>query len=330
MMETSLTPTYAFEDDMVFAFFENNRIASGPVEKIAEVEKGALEYLEEIGKERKTKSDEKKKKAATHIVSPNGMEGEIISRVNDVWGQETVTVRLANNQIRSYEIHGGEVYEDRTKKASSPIEALQSKLDTDYTHDKRSLALRIRDLEDIRHEASIHLAKGASYEDERKLSEVALAADAEKAEVREALSYLEQSDAEAFAPFKADYKIADANGIDKSHGTWLDNTVQDMIDEAEGEDLESYLDEGPGQFVADLDSGALADTGVTREMATAHIISKTAAFAGQEVEDYRESFIAAIEIARRAELADRTSANHKVAAVKHEAQVSGPDDMLFI
>jgi hypothetical protein len=74
----------------------------------------------------------------------------------------------------------------------------------------------------------------------------------------------------------------------------------------------------------------LADTGTTREMATAHVISKTAAFLGDEVEDYREKFIARVEVARRHELASRKETTKKEAAVQEELNTSAPDDALFM
>lgn len=83
-------------------------------------------------------------------------------------------------------------------------------------------------------------------------------------------------------------------------------------------------------FVTDLETGALADTGVTRELAVAHVVSKTAGFAGEEIEDYREKFVARVEVARRHELASRKETTKKEAATRTEVESNAPDEALFM
>ena len=51
---------------------------------------------------------------------------------------------------------------------------------------------------------------------------------------------------------------------------------------------------------------------------------------GEEVEDFREKFVARVEVARRHELASRKETNHKEAAAVQETQDSAPDDALFL
>jgi basic membrane lipoprotein Med (substrate-binding protein (PBP1-ABC) superfamily) len=106
-------------------------------------------------------------------------------------------------------------------------------------------------------------------------------------------------------------------------------TTQQIIDETEGQDLDKLLTEGPALFVAEQDTAALADAGVTREMALSHVVSKTAGFTGPEITEYRTKFLAGVEAARRDELVDRKATTKKEAAAEQDVLDNVPDEALF-
>jgi len=332
----TLAPTFVREGNQVLAFFEDRLIAQGTV--FAKVEESALEYLDGLSSDRSTKEAEHKKASATHIVTPSGLKGEILGRQDGVWGEKQITVRLENGRIARFEAHGNndQAIEYQTVEAAAPESALgylEGTLNETPEGTKESLAARIDDLDDLVIKATA-FQHHASYEDQRKASDIVIAADHEKQEVRDALAHLELSDAEAFAP-PAPFKMGAVEQADlgPETGTWLDETVNEMVAESASQDFDRLLLEEPGQFVAGLDTGALADQGITREMARSHIVSKTAGFQGEEIDAYREQFLAKVEQARRGELKDRTKiateTAEKTAKVEEKA-TKLPDDALFM
>lgn len=333
---TTLAPTFVREGNQVLAFFEDRLIAQGPV--FAKVEESALEYLEGLDLDRNTKDVERKKARATHIVTPNGLKGEILGNHTGTWGEKLITVRLENGRIARFEAHAGndKDIEYQTIEAAAPesaLEYLESTLNEVPDGTRESLAARIDDLDELVAKASA-FQRTASYEEQRKASEIVISAEHEKREVRDALAHLELADAEAFAPpapfVTGAVEQASLGGGD---GTWLDETVGEMIAESANQDFDQLLAEGPGQFVVDLDIAALADQGITRDMALSHIVSKTAGYQGEAIDTYREQFLAKVEQARREELKDRTKTAKKKAektAKKEKKAKKLPDDALFL
>lgn len=328
-MADKLIATFVRENDEVIALFEKRVIARGT--SFAKVEETAVDYLDNLKSERDANTEEKKKKSATHVTTPNGLKGEILSRVDGQWGDKELTVRFENGRIAKFVAHGEEIYSsERTASApSNPIEAMQQELDADFDRNKDGLTARVASLSGIVKDASTILAQGGSYSDEASLDKLVLQAEHEKEEVESALEYLKHADAEIIEPhgFQAVEQAELGRSKDNS---WLDNTVQEMIDESEGINFDQVLEEEPGQLAAGLETGTLADQGSTAEMALSHIVAKTAAFEGPEVEDYRERFVAAVEMARRVELADRKEATHKQASVEKDQETDAPDEALFI
>jgi hypothetical protein len=332
---SELTPTYTFEGDEIFAIHEGSVIASGT--DMASVESDAVAYLESLTSERDKAKKAENKKKATHIITPNGVKGEILGRTPDVWGeQEQITARFANGQISTFMVHGDADVQwvrdnSKTASASDPVAHLAAVLDEDYDHDIQSLTARHDQLLNLVREASRLAADGAPYTVEIKLDEIRTAAENERLEVKEALDHLQAADYESFipdAPF-APHAVEQAD-LGTSGNDWLDVTTQQMIAESEGVDYDKLLSEGPALYVTELDTGALADAGVTREMALSHVVSKTAGFTGEEVDEFREKFVARVEVARRHELASRKETNHKEAAAAQETQDNAPDEALFL
>lgn len=327
---TDYTPTFTFEGETIFAIHEGKVIASGT--DMADVESDAVEYLDSLKTTRDEVEKENARKSATHIITPNGVKGEILNRTPDLWGGEELTIRLANGSFAQYSIHGESKVEwvkEQPAIPSNPATALKERLASTFERDRDSLQARLNDLQDISLEARRLASSGAPYPVEVALDQVRVAADIEAHQIKEAIEHLDAADAESFipeAPFRPSVVEQADLGKDNS---WLDVTAQEMIAESEGEDFDAILSEGPSLLTAELDTGALADAGVTREMAYAHIISKTAGFTGQEIADYRDQFVARTEVARRHELAARKETMKREAAVEEQQQVDTRDEALF-
>jgi hypothetical protein len=325
---TDTTLTYTFEGEEIFAIHEGKVIASGT--DLPEVEKSAVEYLDSLSKTRKAAETEKAKKKATHIITPNGVKGEILGRTAAVWGEQ-VTARFENGRIATFVVHGEDYswVSEKTASFDDPSAKLAAVLEEDYDHDRDSLAKRASTLSGIAVEAHRLITAGAPYPVEVKLDQIKVAAEAEVRQIKQAIDHLDAADAEGFTPPKTQvFEQADlGTGAGNS---WLDVTTQQMIEDSENQDFDKILQEGPALFVTDLDTGALADTGVTREMAYSHIVSKTAGFQGEEVEDFRDKFVARVEVARRHELASRKETTKKEAAATEDVQSNAPDEALFM
>lgn len=327
---TDLVPEYTFEGDEIFAIHEGHVIASGT--DMEAVESDAIDYLDSLKTTRADAAKEAAKVSATHIITPNGVKAQILSRTASIYGEE-ISVRLANGQFATYQTHPEDKYVTenlKTAGADDPVSKLASTLDAGFEHDKDSLRARHAELGKVAQEAYRLITAGAPYSVQVELDSIRTAAEVEARQVKEAIDHLEDADMESFipsAPFEPQVALQADMGRSDS---WLDTVSQDMIAESEAVDHEKLMTEGPAVLVSDLETPALADAGVTREMAFSHVMAKTAGFEGEEVEKYREQFVARVEQARRAELAERKTATAKEAAVVKEAEVDAPDDALFM
>lgn len=327
-------PTYTYEGDQIFAIHEGKVIASGT--DLGDVESDATTYLEAKKQEFKVTEQEKAKKKATHVITPNGIEGEILGRTPSLWGEE-VSVRLANGNIHRFSTHAEDgsqwIAKNEKTAASKGITAsLKERIETDFDRNVEGLTKRASELEEICDEAERHLAAGAPYLEEIKLDQIVTTARFEQEEVKDALAHLAAVDAEAFtAPAPFDMQAAPQVSLGRAAAdNWLDVTVDQMVAESEGRDFDKLLAEGPSLFVAELDTPTLADAGTTRELALSHVGEHTAGFVGEDVENYRTEFIARVEVARRHELASHKETAHKEAAVIEESALNVPDDALFM
>lgn len=326
-----LTPTYEYRDDQVFAVFENRVIASGT--DFAKVAATAEEYFNSLDSERKHTEKEAARKTATHIETPNGLKGQIISRVEGLWGDE-VTVRFENNQIRRFATTASDDLKYTIKEADAPSnqrEALQTMLDEAVIPSRAGLTSRLQQLDTIALEAAQHIAAEFSPVEQAKLHQVVLAADAEKAEVKEALAYLDDVDAENAAPAAPVYAAVEQAEMGRAGAdSWLDVTAREMIAESEKEDLDKLLEEEPTKLVSSLDDAAVHNAATVRDIAMAHVIAKTAGFTGDQVNAYRENFVANTESARRRELTYRQENTRQETIVKEAATDAAPDESLFL
>lgn len=313
---------YHFEGDTVYAIHEGRVIAKGDADKMDEVESDATNYLKGL----KIEKDEKRKKSATHVVTPNGVKGTILQRVASVWGEE-VTVRLENGEVKSFAAHGVKDWmQEKTASAANPVAGLDQRLGSTYNHDRNSLVRRHADLVEIWKEARSLITSGVSHTDQVALDTIIRTAEAEGEQIKQAIDHIDDGSVEAYRPpTPVPVEQADLGRSDD----WLDAVVQDMHAEAEGIDYEQILQDDPTLLAAGLDDGIVADQGASRELALSHVRSKTAAYVGDDVEAYVDQFLARFEAARRKEASTRTANTRKEAAVATSHVEDAPDEALF-
>lgn len=329
-MAQKLCATYEYHGDEIVAMFEGRVIARGT--EFAKVACTADEYFNSLSGARKHEEHEAARKTATHIETPNGLRGEILSRVEGLWGEE-ITVRFDNGQIRRFATAAGdEVLKYAKVEPEAPTnlrEAYQGRIDAAYEPNRDGLTARLAELGAIRQEIRQHVASEASLTEQRALHQLVLAAEAEEAEVKEALAHLDAVDAENAAPAPPTYAA-----VEQAHmghdDSWLDVVAHQMIAESEAQDFDKLLEEGPTVLVSHLGDAAVHDAGTVREAALAHIVSKTAGFRGEKVDEFRQAFVEAAEVARRQELKYRKKETEKVAKEAAEKVDDSPDEALFI
>jgi hypothetical protein len=313
-------PTYVFQNGRVFAIVAGKVVASGSdVEQVEAILAAPEDTLP---------------KTATHIVTPNGLKGQILGRHNDVWG-DTVTVRFENGQIRSFHTAASDDYDFISEEPEAPqrtaAEELEERLDEDFATDKESLTDRLDALADIEHKAAAAI-RTASHDDSFKLDGIVTMARHEAAEIRTALEAYDDNYAQngyaAPAPFQME--AAEQESVGGGNSSWLDHTLSEMIAEAEATDYDNFMDEGPEALVADTEDAALADAGVVRAMASSHVRSRVAGVDPAAAAAFESAFLERVEQVRRQEVNNRKHA----AKIEKEASVAedftGPDDALFM
>jgi hypothetical protein len=280
-------------------------------------------------------------KVATHIVTPNGLKGKIMGQVvPGLWSDE-VTVRFENGHIARLEVTDDFTFTSDAKplravasakaQASSEdrIEFLREKLAEVADGDGLSLKTRLADLQEIQEIATeLGSRRSASTEEVTELDTIRAEAAYEASEVRDALAYLE--DAEPMAPPTPILsRVVEQEHVGRGDAGWLDKVAQDMIEEADATDFDKMLNEGPAVFVAELESGPLADQGLTASLATSFIESKVAAARPEIREKITELWVERVESARREAYANRKQTIAKEAAAEADLYESMPDDILF-
>lgn len=323
-----LSATYEYnEDGSVSAIFEGREIAKAASFK--EANDTATDYLDGLQKQRDAHEEAERERKATHIVTPNGLKGQIISRVDGMWGKE-ITVRFENNEIRRFETTAGFQYVAEEDAPSHYAAALQTVIDRAVDPSRAGLTARVQELEAVQREVHDHFASERSAAVQRDLNRIAMQAKVELEEVKQALAYLEAVDAENATPAAPVYAAAEQVSLGQNPGNdWLEITAQEMIAKSEAEDLEKLMSEGPTKLVSSLDDSAVHHAGTVQEIAANFIHGKTAGFQGKEVEAYREAFVAAAEQARRRELTYRQDEARTAAEQKTASLEDTPDEALF-
>lgn len=320
--------TYSFDENEIgYAILEGKVIAShhdlDELEKLAAIEVAELAH-----------KPKKAKKTKRVIVNPSGLQGEILGAPRPGLFGEEVSVRFANGQIRHIEACFIEPDTSPVEKVAGTEESFISKLNSriasSVVETAEGLTARLDELDKIKIEASTLLSAKPSFEEEQELNSIVVAAEHEAAEIKEAIDHIvDDRDNKFKAPQPYGYNVVEQESLGKEH-SWLDHTVQDMIDESKGTDYEKMLSEGPALLTSDLDTGVLADTVATQAVASNYIRSKTAMIQDEAIEDYRKTFIARVEDARKTEYKERLAGLHKEATTKQRDLSGVPDAGLFM
>lgn len=323
---SDLQPTYSFEDGVITASVGEKVIASGTDLEAVEREVGeALAAPKE-----KTAGV----RTATHVVSPNGLKGKILTRTAGVWG-DSVTVRFDNGQMYQVPVTDRTQFitENQKVASSSPIQRLSSVIAETVGPDVDSLTTRTKELKTVVVEARDHLIKGASVVDEGQLNEIILQAQHELREIGDAIEYINTTAGQGYQPPSPAYEmhVVDQATVGYKEATsWLDATVDSINKEAADTDFEKLLDDGPTLLVSSFDDDSLADAGDVRDRAIVHVRAKTAGITSDAIEQFENLFVARVEEARRVELAHRKQNTKKEAAQKQSNIDDAPVESLFL
>jgi hypothetical protein len=153
-------------------------------------------------------------------------------------------------------------------------------------------------------------------------------ADHELHETNDALEALVDTDAYA-PPAPFDPQVAEQESVGGGDSTWLDDTLNEMIAEAESTDYDQLMEEAPEVMVAEMETPALEDAHGVADHASQFVSSKVAGIEHDAVEEFRAAFLERVESARKTELESREEqavAQQREAAVEDE----GPDEGLFL
>lgn len=316
-------PTFVFENNRAYALVDGQVVASA--DSVDELEKVA--YGDDVSWGQSEPDVSADPPQATHVETPNGLQGQILGRVKDMWG-ETVTVRFANGTIKQLPVSKELTFTaEKEEKKEKPAERFKKKLE----EGKDDLKERKDDLEEVKKDASRHIANGVSHADGQELHSIIVQADYELEEVNDAIAYQDSDEAEAFeppAPFAP--HVMEQESVGGSSSDWLDQTVEQMVAEAENVDYAKLLDEGPEAFAAELDDPVLVDGGSVRQMASSFIRTKTATANADIRDKYETAWLARVEQCRRQELATRKQTVHKQAAAEKQQFENVSDESLFL
>jgi hypothetical protein len=267
------------------------------------------------------------------ITTPNGLKGTVLGKVAGLWSDE-LTVRLENGRIvRVPFTRDVKVASAESSTPTSPIARLEARLAASVDGTRPSLVARRDELAAIKKSAAAIIANGVSDAHAQELDSIVVTADAEMAQVDDAIAHHDAETTQAYAPpapFSmgvADEAAASLGGRD---GSWLDGVTNDLIAEAEATNYKQLMDEGPEAFTAELADSAIADAGVTRSMASSFIRSKTAGTDPRVRDPYETTWLERVEQCRRAELTTRKQTTHKEAAAQEDQYKDAPDESLFI
>ncbi len=336
MTADSTNRTYVFQDDKVYAM-ENGKVvaAADDVEELEDQDQE--DDSDDSNNESNDESndspvpEEDDKKEATHIVTPGGLKGKIISRTAGLWSDE-IAVRLENGNIAHYPVLADtEFVTEREDEVANPLVALEERLHIDYDESKDSLVSRRVELSEINRQARDLIQKGASTQDVERLDKISIQAEDEQQYVDDRLEALEQEEGEGFVP-PAPYEtqVVEQAGVGGGDSSWLETTLDGMIQEAEGFDYQNYMNEGPEALISEIDDAPLADQGAVQSIAASAVREKTAA-ADPDVRDkYEKEFLARVEEVRRAEVKNRKETVKKQAAAQEDENSSAPDESLFL
>jgi len=340
------TPTFVFDDDgKAYAYVAGKIVASGDDADALELKLADFPFDKDEDEEKDDEKQEEKKESslaermasATHVVTPNGLKGTILGKQKGLWGDQ-VTIRLENGRIARFDVSADETeptsagrfdWISETKQAAaSPLTQLQEKLAAPIEDRTRTgLVARIKELKNLKHEAVQEL-RTANYTDETTINNIIVQADYELREITDALAALEEAEPYAPpAPFNPN--VVEQEAVGGHDSTWLDHTLQEIIEENEAQDFDRIMEESPELLVADMETPALEDAVGVDEAANAYVSARTAGLDPKAVGDFRVAFLKRVREAREVELEGRreSATQQKQASTEEETY---PDEGLFL
>lgn len=336
------TPIFVFDDDgRAYAYVAGKIVASADDADALELKLADFPFdkKDEDEDDKKDEKDEKDEKeasysTATHVVTPNGLRGTILGKQRGLWGDQ-VTIRLENGRIARFDVMPDSDYEwiNEARTASvSPLTAISDRLHVPIEdRTKGGLVARIKELKGIKQDA-VNQLRTANYTDETTIHNLVVQADYELREITDALAALE--DAEPYAPpAPFDTGVVEQEAMGGHDSTWLDHTLQEIVEENEGQDFDKIMEESPELIVADMETPALEDAVGVDEAANAYVSSRCAGLDPQAVRDFRLAFLQRVAQAREVELKIR----HDYVELKRQAKIAGDteeetyqDESLFL
>jgi len=259
------------------------------------------------------------------IVTPSGLKGQILGSSSGLWADE-VTVRLENGRIAHYTVGDGiRMAEEETSERPTPIEGLRKRIAADYNIDKDSLIERRRELDGIVREVGDLVAQ-SSMEDATALDEIRVVADYERNEIDEAIAQIEQDEAEEFTPHGME---ATEQGDMGHHGGVVDAAYDEMMRQADEQDFQQLIDEGPEVFVVDLDESTLYDATAVRAAAQDYVRERTAGVEVDARDEFEKTFLSRVEQLRQQATTEHKKTTKKEASKQEDLYGDLPDEMLF-
>lgn len=271
---------------------------------------------------------------ATHIITPNGLKGQILGKTKGLWSDQ-VTIRLENGRIAKFDVVADSdiEYVAEAKVASNPYARMESVLSADIDPTRQGLKRRIAELKVVKQEAQASF-RTASYVDETTLHNFIVEADAQINEAMDAIEHMDN--ATPYAP--PEPQVFEQESLGGNDSTWLDDTLNQMIEEAESTDFDQVMEEQPEVMVAELDTPALEHAEGVQEYALSYVRSKTAGLDPKAVSEFTAAFLARVENCRLAELENREEdtddeeeddEKKKFNFDKNASVDDGPDEGLF-
>jgi hypothetical protein len=310
-------PTYIFKNGKVYTY-QSGKIIASVVEE---------EFVEEVAEHLASAE------GATHVVTPNGLKGKVLGRVNGLWEDE-VTVRFENGRIASLPVSKLTFSQEEEEQEADEIAELEKKVESSVSvYDAASIENRVRELDRIKVEASLFIDAGLSDDDLSRVANVITQANYELNEIGDVIRAIEENHVAAYeAPAPFEINVVEQGGpTGGRESNWLDQAIEEMTHEANATDYTKLMDEGPEVFVAGLNREILADSGAVRSHASTWIRSKTAAADNDVREKYEKVWLARVEEQRRASLAGIKEEMHKEAAATESVDYDSiGDDSLFI
>jgi len=322
------TVSYVFDEDLVLAYVNKSLIAQG--RDFKKVAAKANEFAKSLQQEEKRISRDNRRKEATHVTTPDGMTGVILGRTPGVWAEE-ITVRFDNGQLRRFLTHkedGLKYHTEKVAKNESFADQARNILRKETAVDKDSLYQRYEELNDLQKRVAMVVANdNVPYSVGQELHNIFIEANLEKQQIVEILDHL--MDRDSYTPPQRAYAAVEQASMGRSDD-WLSIVAEEMAHESAQQDWDELLKEEPVRLIASLDDGPLSSLETVRELAREHIYSKTAAFRGDDVEKFRNQFVARAVALRDRELKLRKKMRIEKDSKVKKDQKKFPDESLFL